>query len=198
MITNNTNLPLCLNTKEPKYNLEQIRLKKENLEFLFFWGHQSNEITKSCLSQWWASDFCVGDNKYWCMEQYMMAEKARLFSDKKILEQILNSNSQHEIKSLGRKVKNFVQEVWDKAKHSIILTGSYYKFTQNDKLKEFLIGTGDKILVEASPYDAVWGIKMDVNDKDINNPLKWRGRNMLGFALMEVRDEIKKIDLHDK
>lgn len=181
----------------PKYTLEDIQTTKENLEFLFFWGHQiskSNEITKSCLSQWWIDYFCVDNNKYFCMEQYMMAEKARLFSDKDILEQILKSNSQHEVKALGRKVKNFVQSTWDNSKHSIILTGSYCKFIQNNNLKQFLIKTGDKILVEASPYDAVWGIKMGIDDKDINNPLKWRGRNMLGFALMEVRDEVKKLN----
>jgi ribA/ribD-fused uncharacterized protein len=98
-----------------------------------------------------------------------------------------------EIKALGRKVKGFDETLWNKVKYSIVLNGNFLKFTQNPSLREFILSTGDDILVEASPYDAVWGIRMSANDENATNPMKWRGTNLLGFALMEVRDEIKRV-----
>lgn len=183
----------------PLYSLDQIQSrysKGEDLEFMFFFGHQiakDGNLTHACLSQWWVTDFFEFIDTFCCMEQYMMAEKARLFNDEEILQQILESNSPKTIKALGKKVKNFVPTVWDEIKHTIILTGSYYKFSQNPSLRTFLLSSSNKILVEASPYDNIWGIQMDVNNKDITNPCKWQGQNMLGFALMEVRDDIKKV-----
>jgi ribA/ribD-fused uncharacterized protein len=127
------------------------------------------------------------------MEQYMMAEKARLFGDTEIEEKIMNCNNPNEIKGLGRKVRGFDEEIWNKVKYSIVVNGNYDKFMQNEKLKAYLLSTEDKILVEASPYDNVWGIQMSENDEDIKNPELWRGENLLGFALMEVRNEIKRV-----
>ncbi|MDS0525502.1 NADAR family protein [Clostridium sp. SHJSY1] len=182
-----------------KYSLENVQAdfkKSKKNKFLFFWGHQlsrDGSITKTALSQWWKSDFVVDIDTYSCMEQYMMAEKARLFGDEEILEKIMNSKYPKQIKELGRKIKNFDEEIWTKNKYSIILNGNYAKFTQNEDLREFLIGTKNRILVEASPYDKVWGIGMSSDDINIENPLTWKGLNLLGFALMEVRDEIIKV-----
>ena len=122
----------------------------------------------------------------------MMAGKAKLFNDEEVFEEIMRCKDPKKIKSLGRKVKNFDEEKWNKAKIDIVFKGNYLKFMQNKNLKEFLLSTGNRIIVEVSPYDAVWGIKMSENDEFVNNPLKWKGKNLLGFILMEVRDEIKK------
>ena len=183
---------------EPLYSRQQLAKDYnagKKLKFLYFWGHQPSadgSITKTCLSQWWMSDFMVYKD-YCCMEQYMMAEKADLFGDKEMEKQIMASRSPKNIKALGRKVKNFRAEIWDKVKHSIILTGSYYKFTQNKKLLKFLLSTKGKILVEASPYDKVWGSGMGADHPNAGNPNKWTGENLLGFALMELRDALCRV-----
>lgn len=123
----------------------------------------------------------------------MMAQKAELFGDEEIHKEIMQSSDPKQIKALGRKVRNFDETVWNKVKYSIVLNGNFMKFTQNAELREFLLSTGDDILVEASPYDAIWGIRMSANDENAENPMKWRGQNLLGFALMEVRDEIRRV-----
>ena len=123
----------------------------------------------------------------------MMANKAELFEDTEIRRQILQCRDPKRMKALGRKVKNFEEAVWDEAKYPIVLNGNYLKFTQNPGLRKFLISTGESVIVEASPFDAVWGIHMGQEEEDILNPLKWRGENLLGFALMEVRDEIRRV-----
>lgn len=183
---------------KPEYGLEDLISdynKNKNIDFLFFWGHQikNSEITKSCFSQWYPSEFQIGIYKYLFMEQYMMAEKARLFGDNEIEKEIMNSINQKEIKALGRKVRNFDESTWNEEKYSIVLNGNYYKFMQNERLRQFLLSTKDAVLVEASPYDKIWGIGMLESSSNINNPLKWQGENLLGFALMEVRKEIRRV-----
>lgn len=183
----------------PKYSIEQIRdmfSKKKKLKYTMFWGHQPSSdgsITKSCFSQWWKSEFWSVADTYCCMEQFMMAGKAKLFGDEEICGQILKCSDPKKIKALGRKVRNFDENVWNEVKYSIVLNGNYFKFTQNPELREFLLNTGDSVIAEASPYDGIWGIKMRQTDENIFNPLKWKGENLLGFALMEVRDEIRRV-----
>jgi ribA/ribD-fused uncharacterized protein len=181
-----------------KYSLESLQKdfqKGKKINYLFFWGHQpskDNSITKTCFSQWWKASFMVGSETYSCMEQYMMAEKARLFKDDATLEEIMKSNHPKQMKSLGRQVKNFDEDTWKRNRYSIILKGNYAKFNQNQNLRGFLINTKDKVIVEASPYDKIWGIGMSCDD-NVENPLNWKGLNLLGFALMEVRDELVRI-----
>lgn len=183
----------------PRYSIEQIRKafsKGEKLNYILFWKPQPSSdgsITKSCFSQWWKSDFLSIVDTYCCMEQFMMANKAELFGDNEIREQILQCSDPKQIMALGRKVRNFDETVWNEVKYSIILNGNYLKFTQNPELREFLLSTGDSVLVEASPYDGIWGIKMSQTDENVLNPCRWRGENLLGFALMEVRDEIRRV-----
>lgn len=182
----------------PEYSINELISdynSDRHLEFIFFWGNTSTKkgLDKACLSQWWKSDFQVGIYKYCCMEQYMMAEKAKLFNDIEIEKKILEETEPEKIKNLGRCVKNFDEDIWNNYKYSIVLNGNYYKFIQNKDLLNYLISTQDKILVEASPYDGVWGIKMSANDKNICNPTMWSGENLLGFALMEVRNELIKV-----
>ncbi|MDR2870384.1 MAG: NADAR domain-containing protein [Deferribacteraceae bacterium] len=183
---------------QPKYTWSQASKDHEAgiaQEFCFFWGHQpakDGTIGKSCLSQWWMQDFRVGASHYCCMEQYMMAEKARIFDDKETGKAIMASNSPKEIKALGRKVRDFNEDLWNFVKHTIVLTGNYYKFSQHRDLLHFLLNTKG-ILVEASPYDRIWGIGMAKSDNSSSNPTKWKGQNMLGFALTELRDELVRV-----
>lgn len=183
---------------KPKYDISQVRddyLSGKKQKYLFFWGHHpaaDGSITQSCLSQWWKADFQTDTELYCCMEQYMMAKKAELFHDLESKQQILACSDPKQIKALGRCVTGFDEALWNQAKYGIVLNGNYLKFIQNPSLKQFLLSTKNRILVEASPFDAVWGIKMAQNEKDVQNPLQWRGENLLGFALMEVRDEISE------
>ena len=187
----------------PKYTLpwlQRTTAEGQRHKFCFFWGHQpanDGTVTKSCFSQWWMADFNAMEQTYCCMEQYIMAGKAELFDDKETRGKILASRSPKQIKELGRRVKGFEQATWDKAKFSIVLNGNWCKFSQNMELKAFLLSTGDAILAEASPYDGIWGIRMQADAPDAVNPLKWRGQNLLGFALMEVRDELRRVTKYE-
>ena len=121
----------------------------------------------------------------------MMAKKAELFKDDIVLEKILQAKSPAEAKKFGREVKNYNETIWLAARFEIVKQGNYHKFSQNSELKTFLLNTKDRVLVEASPVDAIWGIGMASDHKNALNPAKWQGLNLLGFALMEVRDELK-------
>ncbi|MBE5981463.1 MAG: NADAR family protein [Paenibacillaceae bacterium] len=139
----------------------------------------------------WPCLFFVDGIEYQSAEHYMMAEKALLFKDYEIREKILKSTDSKYAKDLGRKVKGFREDVWKENCYEIVKRGNYEKFGQNEDLKNYLLSTNSKILVEASPVDLIWGIGLDENAKDIKNPLVWRGTNLLGFILMEVRDDLE-------
>lgn len=174
-----------------KYNKENIVTESK---FLFFWGHQPNKdgsISKTCFSQWWLSSFEVDKVIYKTAEHWMMAKKAELFKDNEILARIIKVNSPAEAKKLGREVKNYDDKLWLANRYEIVKLGNYHKFSQNPDLKKFLINTKDRVLVEASPVDPIWGIGIASDHKDVLIPEKWKGLNLLGFALMEVRDELK-------
>lgn len=178
---------------EIKYNVEWAKTQVLP-EFIFFYGHwpKPNKITKSCLSQWYSCKFYSDGIEYNCAEQYMMSEKAKLFKDEETRQLIMKESSQGVIKKLGRQIKNFDEKEWDKNKMNIVIKGNVLKFSQNEELKKFLLETGDKILVEASPRDRIWGIGMDQNNPDVYKPFRWKGLNLLGFSLMHARDIIKK------
>ena len=174
-----------------KYDLKNTN--PEN-KFLFFWGHQPSKdgtITKTCFSQWWESSFIVENIEYKSAEHWMMAKKAKLFNNNEIFEKIIQCKSPAEAKKLGREVKNYNDVIWLKNRFEIVKNGNLHKFSQNQKLLEFLLNTNQRIIVEASPVDPIWGIGMASDHKDVLNPEKWKGLNLLGFALMEVRDELK-------
>lgn len=180
-----------------KYNLEAViqQYKQESrLKYVFFWGdtEQGNEVTKACLSQWYSSIFTVEGTVYKTAEQYMMAQKALLFNDQAIYEEIMAAKHPRQCKALGQKVQHFSQKVWDENKSQIVVEGNIAKFSQNPMLKDFLLRTGERVLVEASPYDKIWGIGMAEDNEKVENPLEWNGQNLLGFALMEVRDRLRE------
>lgn len=172
------------------HHLKEQYDRNQPLEFIFFWGHhqKTDDITKSCLSQWYDCTFHEGGQAYHTAEQFMMAKKALLFDDHAIYNAILQENHPKNYKQLGRQIKNFSQAVWDREKYNIVVQGNRGKFSQNPKLGAFLQSTKGKILVEASPYDTIWGIGMKADAPNIQNPHTWRGENLLGFALMEIRD----------
>ena len=118
----------------------------------------------------------------------MMAEKALLFEDKQIYEQIINSAKPGKVKELGRRVRNFNQGIWEENRFEIVVRGNFYKFSQNKELSRFLKNTNDRVLVEASPVDSIWGIGLAQNDENAKIPYFWNGLNLLGYALMETRD----------
>ncbi len=184
------------------YTLQNIKDrfdKQEKLEFLFFWKPQKagTPLTKACLCQWHKSSFIVDNRTYSNCEQFMMAQKAFLFDDIEIYHKVLQTSNPKECKELGRLVKNFNASRWDKEKYSIVFQGNFAKFSQNEELKNFLLSTNNKILVEASPYDKVWGAGLAEEDKSIKDPYHWQGKNLLGFALMDVRDELRRIEQGD-
>lgn len=168
--------------------------KETKLDYLFFWGHkesQSGNVTKSCFSQWWQSPFSVHDTLYDTAEHWMMAKKAELFGDIEMRGKILNAPTPADAKKLGRKVRNFDPIIWDENCSKIVVDGNIHKFSQNSKLKDFLLSTGSRVLVEASPLDKIWGIGMSEKDEHVSDPRLWKGKNLLGFALMQVRDKLR-------
>jgi len=184
--------------KTKGYHIESL-IKERNSgikkDIVLFWGHTKKEgkIGKECFSQWYPVDFRVNADQFWCMEQFMMSQKAKLFGDQEIFEKIMGETEQKKIKQLGRKVSGFDQKIWDQVKYDIVLTGNYYKFSENSKLRTILLDTGDSILAEASPYDKIWGIGFGAGSQESNHPEQWKGINLLGFALMEVREEIRRL-----
>lgn len=162
---------------------------------LLFWGHQPSKdgtISKTCFSQWFEAEFEIDGTKYPTAEHFMMAEKARLFSDSHALERILQSPDPAAAKAAGREVQGFDEEVWVKKRWGIVVHANYAKFSQNAPLRDFLLATGDQVLVEASPVDFVWGTGFAADSPYAENPSEWTGLNLLGFALMEVRSRLRE------
>lgn len=184
-----------------KYTIESICDKfrrKEKIKYIFFWGHQpSVTITKSCFSQWYNCRFSVDGVEYHTAEQYMMSQKALLFGDTAVNTEIMQANHPKQFKDLGRKISGFNEKIWNDNKTDIVIRGNYAKFSQNPELKKFLLNTGNRVLVEASPYDRIWGIGMSADNSGIDNPLNWQGENLLGFCLMEVRDMLLEENSND-
>lgn len=182
---------------EGKYNITWLKEKQDNkgrIKFLHFWGHTNSKGEKAgkfCLSQWSDHGFEVDGIVYKTAEHWMMAGKARLFKDTEILDQIIAAKTPGEAKELGRKVKNFDTSSWKKHRFEIVKQGNIHKFGQDKALKEYLIQTGERVLTEASPYDKIWGIGLTQESERANDVHQWAGLNLLGFALMAARDELK-------
>jgi len=161
-----------------------------SVDYLLFWGHTpkgEGAVDASCLSQWFPLAFTVDGLRYATAEHFMMAEKARLFRDTDAVPRILEAKSPAEAKQLGRAVRDFDAAAWESARFDAVVRGNVAKFGQNEAHGVFLRSTKDKVLVEASPRDRIWGIGMGRSNPDALLPARWRGRNLLGFALMEAR-----------
>ncbi len=159
------------------------------MTYTFFW-HEDEE--NGYLSNWYESPFIIDDFQYFCVEQYMMSQKAALFHDEATKTKILRADTPRECKACGRLVAPFDPAVWNVRKRAIVKTALTAKFAQNEALLGKLLATGDSLLAEASPYDAVWGIGLTAEEARQAPPDKWPGQNLLGTLLMEVRAELKQ------
>jgi ribA/ribD-fused uncharacterized protein len=159
----------------------------ETDDFVFFWSGP--------FSNWYKSNFTIptglvkGD--YTSSEQAMMIAKARMFGDITAACEIMATNNPRRQKEIGRSVKGFDAVRWQSECVPIITDVLVHKFDQNDDLFKILMDTNDKIIVEASPFDDVWGIKMGVDHVDILDQTKWQGKNYLGICLMNARERLK-------
>ncbi len=162
------------------------------VKYVFFWGHKKPKegVSKTCFSQWYEASFEIDGVIYQTAEHYMMAEKARLFGDTEAEKKIISASNPGEAKKLGRSVLGFDNNLWLENRFTIVVNANLAKFAQNSELKTYLLGTGSRVLVEASPVDKVWGIGLAVNDAGVDNPNLWKGDNLLGFALMEARSQL--------
>ncbi|MDQ8707062.1 NADAR family protein [Streptomyces sp. LHD-70] len=166
----------------------------ERVKFLPFWGHaprKDGRIGASCLSQWWPAPFEVDGVRYATAEHWMMAAKARLFDDAEAERKAITATSPAAAKKAGRLVRGFDEQLWQRERFSIVVEGSVHKFAAHEDLREFLLGTGKRVLVEASPVDRIWGIGLAADDPRAEDPARWRGTNLLGFALMEARGRLR-------
>ncbi|MCX4099195.1 NADAR family protein [Nocardia sp. alder85J] len=162
----------------------------EPVKYLRFWGHQpqrDGSIGAGCLSQWWPADFTVDGRVFRTAEHYMMWNKAMVFEDRAVAEQVLQAGHPHAAKALGRSIAGFDEARWEAVRYEIVVAGNIAKFGQHEELRRFLVNTGDRVLVEASPVDRIWGIGLAPDDPRAEDPATWQGLNLLGFALMDAR-----------
>lgn len=121
----------------------------------------------------------------------MMHGKAVLFEDSVMAGRILAARTPYQAKSLGAQVRGFSEEIWTAHRFEVVVAANLPKFATNPVLRDYLLSTGDSILVESSATDRIWGAGVDEYDRDAKNPGRWPGLNLLGFALMEVRERIR-------
>lgn len=181
-----------ISVNDSQYVEDLVRRYKagEKLEYVFFWGHQASKkgVTAACFSQWYVAPFEVDGQQYQSAEHYMMAEKAALFGDQQTRARIIEATDPNAAKALGRQVRGFDEALWAQERFAIVVRANEAKFSQNAELGAFLLGTGTRVIVEASPVDRVWGIGLAQDDEKAHRPDRWRGLNLLGFALMQVRE----------
>jgi ribA/ribD-fused uncharacterized protein len=162
-------------------------------ELLFFWGHRprrDGSLGPSCLSQWWPAEFEVDGQRFASAEHWMMWRKALLFDDDDAARRVLQADTPAEAKKLGAQVRGFEPSAWEAERFAVVVAGNRAKFGQHPELAGFLSSTAPRILVEASPVDRIWGIGLAADDARAADPACWRGLNLLGFALMQVRDHL--------
>jgi ribA/ribD-fused uncharacterized protein len=159
--------------------------------FLFFstrYDATTQANAHMVLSQWYPSPFQVMGQEYAHAAHWMMIQKAKFFGDRRALSDLLSGTDNLEIANRGRNIEGFEAEMWDKVKYDIVLQGNLHKFSQHKSLRAYISDTHPLVLTEANPNDPVWGIGMRENAPGANDPHCWNGLNLLGFALMEVRD----------
>ncbi|WP_338845089.1 NADAR family protein [Massilia sp. W12] len=179
-------------------NLQQLQARVragEKFSYAFFWGHNlraGHYQSGKGFSQWFAAPFELDGERFATAEHYMMAGKAALFDDQEMRRAILQSEDPGKAKALGRKVRNFDAQTWEAACCDIVYRGNLAKFSQHPRLRQDLLQSGDAIIVEASPKDAIWGIGLHAEHEHAKQPLRWPGRNLLGFVLMDVRAALRQ------
>ncbi len=145
---------------------------------------------RGVFSQWHRTPFAWGGLDFATAEQWMMFAKAQLFDDGERADQIMATADPAEQKRLGQEVRNFDQDLWDRAKIDIVFRGALAKFEQNPGALRQLRSTAGAMLVEANPRDWIWGVGLSVDDPDVHRPAAWRGANLLGRVLTRVRADL--------
>jgi len=143
---------------------------------------------KGCFSQWKNAPFSVDGVNYLNNEMWMMFQKASVFQDYETGAKILETTHPREAKELGRKVRGFNQQIWDQVKFGIVYSGTYHKFNFHKELREILFQTEGLLIVEANPFDVIWSCGLSEENPDISDRAKWKGKNLLGWALTSVRE----------
>lgn len=167
-------------------------------KFIFFWGHRGRadgRLDNACLSQWWPVRFGADGQVFGSAEHFMMWRKAVLFGDLNRAAAILQAHSSAQAKAIGREVDGFDEATWREHRWEIVVSASVAKFGSDPALREFLLATGKRVLVEASPADRIWGIGLAADSEFAEVPRRWRGLNLLGFALMEARAKLATTSL---
>lgn len=163
----------------------------------FFLGENSKEFGPKMLSNFYPSPFVVKlkdeeELNFTCSEQMFMWIKAKTFKSEEIASEIAAAPyAPKRYKALGRKVIGYDDKIWSERRVRAMYNSIKYKFKTNSRLKEYLLSTGDAILIEANPRDKIWACGMSINS-DYSNPNHWTGDNLLGFLLMDLRDELRK------
>lgn len=177
---------------EPRSVAELLRAP-QTPGFHFFWGHTARGAAPGpwCLSQWWPAPFTIDGREFATAEHHMMWSKATLFGDDRVAAAVLETDSPKRAKALGREVAGFDGPRWAQHRYDTVVVANLAKFGQHPELRRYLLGTGDAVIVEASPDDVIWGIGLAATDPDAVRPERWPGTNLLGFALMEVRAALR-------
>ena len=149
---------------------------------VFFWN--------GIYSQWHKAPMTIDKIEYNSCEQYMMHQKALLFGDEEIADLIMQEKNPREQKKYGRMIKGFDKSLWDKNCLAIVYEGNLAKFKQNPELRYEMLNTGNRIFVEASPLDNIWGIGLDEKAEGIDDPSYWLGLNLLGQVLTLVKNQL--------
>ncbi|KAG8816202.1 hypothetical protein FRC18_001126 [Serendipita sp. 400] len=177
-------------------------------DYVFFWKPEQEH---GWASQWYESPFfeeAHPNSKHFhqndgiiifpTAEHYMMYHKAVLFRDYPIADEILETGARDtaRVKQLGKQVHGFDEQIWNEKRWEIVKKGNLLKFDQHEELKRKLLETGrDTALVEASPFDRIWGIGKTKERalQSLNSTNEW-GLNLLGRILEEVRTELRERD----
>lgn len=152
--------------------------------------HNPNE-ENGFLSNWFPARFVIDGAEFSSAEQYMMYRKAVCFDDVSVATQIMGTNDVAVIKSLGRAVAGYDDGIWAGIREKVVFDGLMAKFSQNIDLKRRLLDTGDSVLAECATKDLIWGNGLSMKDPGRFDVAKWRGKNLLGNALMKVRDKLR-------
>ena len=157
--------------------------ERETDTHIYFWN--------GIFCQWYPSKMVDDEGvSYSCCEQYMMSRKAKLFGDTGVYDKIMKEQSPRYQKALGREVSDYDDDVWNKHKFDIVVDGNVIKFSQSEELKKLILSTENKIIVEGSHEDPIWGVGLSYDDDRILDESNWQGENLLGKAIMEVRNLI--------
>lgn len=168
--------------------IDRLRIGNTETDAIFFYRVGD---AYGAFSNWAPTPFTVDGVSFSTAEQYIMYRKCLTFGDTVTAEKLLSSDSPKEQKALGREAAGYIDSVWAGIRQTVAIRGLYAKFSQDAELKRLLLGTGDAVLVECTSNDRIWACGLDKDDDDRLSADRWKGQNILGFALMEVRNMLR-------